>query len=184
MKTDQEQQTPASKTTTARPIIFTVQTNEEAKPRGFFGRLLGKKVETSRTFTIYPPKLGKLQILSRYLLHLGLDDAALKENPYAETLRACAEKPDVVYELMAAAVCNTKEELLDEVHRRELANFFKWHGDAKDFGALVLAILTQNNYASFIKSVGLLKYFRINKPAAVDEAPGKDSNPVEQGDKK
>lgn len=180
MKTDQVQQAPASKTTAARPIVFTVQTNPEAKPRGFFGRLLGKKVETSRTFTIYPPKLGKLQILSRYFLQLGLDDAALKENPYAETLRVCAEKPDVVYELMAAAVCNTKEELNDEAHRRELASFFKWNGDAKDFGALVLAILTQNDYASFITSVGLLKHFRVNRPLRDSQQDSKPNDPDEK----
>lgn len=181
MKTDQAQQALAGRPS-AKPIKFAIQVNVQARPKGFFGRLLGKKVETSRTFTIYPPKLGKLQILSRYLLQLGLDDAALKENPYTEAVRVSMEKPDIVYELMAAAVCNTKEELDDEAHRRELADFFKWNGDAKDFGALVLAILAQNDYASFITSVGLLKHFRINKPAAA--APDQDSNPIEQEDKK
>lgn len=167
----------------ARPIIFTVQSKAAKKPQSLIGRILKRgKNEESRTFTIYPPKLGKLQILSRYLLQLGLDDAALKENPYAEAVRVSMEKPDVVYELMAAAVCNTKEELDDEAHRRKLADFFKWNGDAKDFGALVLAILAQNDYASFITSVGLLKHFRINKPAAA--APDQDSNPIEQEDKK
>lgn len=166
-------------TDAARPIIFTVQSKAAKKPQSLIGRILKRgKDEESRTFTIHPPTLGKLQILSGYLNQLGLDDEALKENPYTEVVRACSEKAAIVYELMAAAVCNTREELTDEAHRRELADFFKWNGDAKDFGALVLAVLVQNDYAKYAASVRLTKSFRMNRPAPEEEA-GDDVKPNE-----
>lgn len=166
-------------TDAARPIIFTVQSKAAKKPQSLIGRILKRgKNEESRTFTIHPPKLGKMQILSRFFLDLQINEKALEEEPITEAMRVCNAKVDTVCALMAAAVCNTREELTDEAHRRELADFFKWNGDAKDFGALVLAVLVQNDYAKYAASVRLTKSFRMNRPAPKEEA-GDDVKPNE-----
>lgn len=163
----------------ARPIIFTVQSKAAKKPQSLIGRILKRgKNEESRTFTIKPPKMGKLQILSRYLLQLDLNEKALEETPVTEAMRVCNEKTDIACELMAAAVCNRQEELENEDYRKELTEFFRWNADAKDFGALVLAVLVQNDYAKFAASVRLTKSFRINRPAPKEEA-GDDVKPNE-----
>ena len=185
METHSEKQTVSGGTSSLQPIVFTVQTNAQEEPKGFLGRLLGrKKVETSRTFTIKPPKMGKLQILSRYLLQLDLNDKALEEDPINEAARVCTEKPDIACELMAAAVCNRQEELENEDYRKELTEFFRWNADAKDFGALILAIIKQNDYPGFIASLRLLKAFRMNEPRKDTEASVKNSNPIEQEEDK
>lgn len=169
----------------ARPIIFTVQSKAAKKPQSLIGRILKRgKNEESRTFTIKPPKLGKLQILSRYLLQLDLNDKALGEDPINEAARVCAEKPDIACELMAAAVCNRQEELENEDYRKELTEFFRWNADAKDFGALILAIIKQNDYPGLIASLRLLKAFRMNEPRKDTKASVKNSNPIEQEEDK
>lgn len=181
---DTNQTSPAS-IHSRRPITFTVEARDERKATNFILRLLGrKKAAESRIFTIKPPTLGKMQILSGYLLQLCFDETALKEDPYTEAMRVCQEKPDIVFDLMAAAVCNSHRELTDMNYRKELADFFRWNGDAKDFGALVLAILIQNDYPGFIASLRLLKAFRMNEPRKDTEASVKNSNPIEQEEDK
>ena len=43
----------------------------------------------TRKFKIYPPTLGKMQILSKYYLQLDIDEDALMEEPHVESMRMC-----------------------------------------------------------------------------------------------
>ncbi|MBR1566100.1 MAG: hypothetical protein IJ649_04995, partial [Oscillospiraceae bacterium] len=158
------------------PIRFTVSFDsvedvEEVEERPFlhfFKRKVKvkvpKTVEREREFIIKPPKLGKMQVLSRFFLDLQLDEKALEETPVTEAMRVCNEKTDIVCALMAAAVCNTQDELTDADYQKALAAFFKENGDEEKFAILLLALLSQQNYSNFIASIRLMKTFRLNKP--------------------
>lgn len=125
---------------------------------------VSKTVERQREFIIKPPKLGKMQILSRFFLDLQIDEKALEEEPITEAMRVCEAKTDTVCALMAAAVSNTQDELTDADYQKALAAFFKEFGDTDNFAILLLALLAQQNYANFIASIRLMKTFRLNKP--------------------
>lgn len=117
-----------------------------------------------RKFSVYPPTLGKMQILSKYYLLLEIDEKALDAEPHLEAMRVCEDKTDVVCTLMAVSSLRTKEELQDDEKIQELADFFKWNTSPQDFGTVLLALLTQIDYANFITSIRLTKTLRKNKP--------------------
>ncbi len=117
-----------------------------------------------REFSIKPPTLGKMQILSKHYLLLDIDEKKLEEEPHLEAMRVCEQKTDRVCDLMAVAVTNTKDDLLDDEKLKELSEFFKWHSTPKDFGVIILAILTQVDYVNFINSIRLTRTLRLNEP--------------------
>ncbi|MEG2063733.1 MAG: hypothetical protein RRY23_01200 [Alistipes sp.] len=117
-----------------------------------------------RKFTIYPPTLGKMQVLSKLYLQLEINEADFKDEPHKEAMRICADRTDIVCEVMAVATFRTEDELLDDEKIAERAKFFKWNCFPEDFGTCILAILTQVDYSNFINSIRLTKMFRQNKP--------------------
>ena len=123
-----------------------------------------KEMDTVSDFAIHPPTLGKMQILSKLYLQLGLDENALSDRPHVEAMRVCEENTDIVCQLMAVSVCNKKEDLLDDREISRKAEFFKWNCLPDDFASCILAMLSQIDYINFITSIRLTKMFRQNKP--------------------
>jgi hypothetical protein len=114
------------------------------------------------TFSIHPPTLGKMQVLSKYYLMLEIDENALSEEPHLEAMRVCESKIDIVCMLMAIATFREKEDLLNDKKIAERAEFFKWNTEPADFGTVLLALLTQVHYENFITSIRLTKTLRQN----------------------
>lgn len=115
-------------------------------------------------FVIYPPTLGKMQILSKFYLQLDIDEQQFKDEPHKEAMRVCENRTGIVCQLMAVATFATQDELLDDDKIAERAKFFKWNCYPADFGSCLLAILTQTNYSDFILSIRLTEMLRQNKP--------------------
>ncbi|MDR1161271.1 MAG: hypothetical protein LBK45_02935 [Tannerellaceae bacterium] len=113
-------------------------------------------------FSIHPPTLGKMQILSKYYLMLEIDENALGDEPHLEAMRVCESKTDIVCTLMAIATFREKEDLLNAEKIAERAEFFKWNTDPTDFSTILLALLTQVHYENFINSIRLTKTLRQN----------------------
>lgn len=129
--------------------------------------MTGKQIQievADQKFTINPPKLGKIEVLSKYYLMLDIDETALKQEPHLESMRVCESKTDVVCTMMSVATFDSKEDLLDDEKIKERAEFFKWNTYPQDFASIVLALLTQTDYEGFISSIRLTKMLRLNKP--------------------
>ena len=117
-----------------------------------------------RKFKIYPPTLGKMQVLSKYYLMLDIDEEQFANEPIKEAMRLCEEKTDIVCQLMAVATMRDKEDLLNNDKIADVAEYFKWAAKATDFSECILAILVQVDYENFITSIRLTKTLRQNKP--------------------
>ena len=117
-----------------------------------------------KSFTVKPPTLGKMQVLSKYYLALDIDDEKLGVKPQVESMRICEAKTDIVCLLMAASTLDTKEDLQDDDKILELAEFFKWNCKPSDFAVVLLALLAQVRYENFISSIRLASILRQNKP--------------------
>ena len=113
-------------------------------------------------FTIHPPTLGKMQILSKYYLMLDIDDDELGKEPQLEAMRICESKTDTVCRLMAVATFKEKDDLLSDEKINERAEYFKWNAHPEHFGVVIIAILSQIQYQNFINSIRLTQTFRIN----------------------
>lgn len=138
---------------------------ESAVSDAIIGRPISFELKGGK-FEIHPPTLGKMQILSKLYLQLGIDEEALAKEPHLEAMRVCEAKTDVVCELMAVATLNGKDELLDDGKVKERAGFFKWNCLPQDFGTCLLAVLAQVDYENFMTSIRLTKILRQNKPTA------------------
>jgi len=121
-----------------------------------------KMICAGKEFLIHPPTLGKMQILSKLYLELDIDEKNLEEEPHLEAMRICEANTDTVSKIMAVAVHNDKNDLLDDNKINETAEFFKWNSNPADFGKAILSILTQVNYVNFMNSIRLTKILRQN----------------------
>lgn len=115
-------------------------------------------------FSINPPVLGKIEILSKYYLMLEIDEVSLGKEPHLESMRVCESKTGVVCDMMAVATFESKEDLLNDEKIKERSEFFKWNTYPRDFSSIILALLTQTDYEGFISSIRLTKMLRLNKP--------------------
>lgn len=115
-------------------------------------------------FAIYPPTMGKMQILSKLYLQLDIDEHEFQEEPHKEVMRICENRTDIICSLMAVATFRTEDELLNDEQIAVRAAFFKWNCYPEDFAACVVAILTQVDYSNFSLSIRLTKMLRQNKP--------------------
>ncbi len=121
-------------------------------------------------YDIHPPQIGKIEILSKLFLQLEFDEDALVEYPFTEMMRICANKADLVCQIMAIATLRTKEEVLDDDLVQERADHFKWSCENKDYAKCVIAIMSMSDYENFIVSTRLMKMLRLNKPTATKRA--------------
>lgn len=156
-----------------KPIEFTLTYKEKIPieirdKQGLFRKVVKRieeqEKEITKTYNIAPPTLGKMQLLSKEYLMLDIDEAKLKEEPHIEAMRVCESKTDVVCRIMAVAVTEDKEHLLDDSYICNLADFFKWNAETKDFSAILLIILALINYENFMNSIRLAKLLRQNEP--------------------
>ena len=116
------------------------------------------------SYQVYPPSLGKLQLLSSLFLKLELDFDAIKLDPATELFKCCGTKIEVLAEIMAVAVLRKKEDLLDRQKINNLKNLFMWNTSPEDFSIIVGAILMQIDLVNFSNSIRLTKLFRLNEP--------------------
>ena len=116
-------------------------------------------------YEIKPPTLGKMQILSKLYLQLGINEESLTKEPLKEAMRICANSTDAVANIMAVATFDKKEDLLNSAKINERADLFKWSCKTEDFATVILAILTLNDYGNFLASIRLTKTLRQNKPS-------------------
>lgn len=142
---------------------------EAAVSDAIIGRPISFELDKKK-YEIYPPTLGKMQILSKLYLQLEIDEKALTKEPHLEAMRVCESKTDIVCQIMAVATLNSKDELFNEGLLKERAELFKWSCYPQDFGTCLLAILAQVNYENFMTSIRLTKTLRLNKPTAKKRA--------------
>ena len=125
---------------TERPIRFSIKTSSE-----------------ERVFSLCPPCLGKLELLSRELALLEFDEDALKKEPIKEAMRVCELHADIACKIIAIAVQNGKTELLDEDKIAEDAEWFKWNCGPSEFASIMVSIITQSRFENFITAIRMLQ---------------------------
>lgn len=79
-------------------------------------------------------------------------------------MRVCESHTDDVCHLMSVATFDIKDDLTDDNKINSRADFFKWNTGPTEFCDVVLALMTQIDYANFINSIRLTKMLRQNKP--------------------
>lgn len=110
-----------------------------------------------RKYSIYPPTLGKTQILKNLYLGLELDTRLLSLNPLAEAMRISKESPNIVCRIIAYSTFSDKDSIMNTEKVFQRADMFKDKLIAEEMATLLSIILMNDKTDEFIK------YFRIDE---------------------
>lgn len=122
-----------------------------------------KSVKQERyDFTIAPPTIGKMQLLSNLYLDLKIDEKDLEANPTTTVMEICAHKTDICAKMMAMATLTSPDDLLNDAKVKERAEFFKWNCQPNDMSLVILALIAFVDYENFLNSIALTKILRQN----------------------
>lgn len=157
-----------------KPFEFAVEYKKSVRKPFFlalFSKEKHKEVVKERKFTITPPTIGKMNMLSGCFLAMNIDEDALSKEPIKEAMRVCEENGDMVCRMMAISVLSRKEDLMDEEKINELIDFFKWNSNPTDYSAIVLILLSQIDYVNFINSIRLTRTLRLSSPITEGRKP-------------
>lgn len=107
-------------------------------------------------YSIYPPTLGKTQILKNLYLGLDVNAQLLSLNPLAEAVRISKENPDFVCQIIAYSTFNDKNSIMNTEKVFQRAKTLKEHLTTEDLATLLSLILSNDKTDEFIK------YFKID----------------------
>lgn len=107
-------------------------------------------------YSLYPPTLGKTQILKNLYLGLDVNAQLLSLNPLAEAIRISKENPDVVCQIIAYSTFNDKNSIMNTEKVFQRAKTLKEHLTTEDLTTLLSLILSNDKTDEFIK------YFKID----------------------
>lgn len=111
----------------------------------------------SRHFYLYPVTLGKIYVLRDLVDSLGMDEAALRENPFAESLRLAQEKREVCCQILTYHTMRGKDEVFDNRLVQKTKKFLLRNVEEKDLAAMLIICLTSDKTAEYVKHLKLDK---------------------------
>ena len=104
---------------------------------------------------LYPPTLGKMQILKNLYFSMDVNMKLLSINPLAETLRVCTEKSDIVCQIIAYSTSDGKKSVLDIEKILHRAKFFEDNISVEDMATILTIILSNDKIEEFIQYFGI-----------------------------
>lgn len=114
-------------------------------------------------YSIYPPTLGKTQILKNLYLSLDVDARLLSLNPLAEAIRISKQNPDIVCQIIAYSTFSDKISIMNTGKVLQRADTLKESLTTEDLATLLSLILTNDKTDEFIR------YFKIDADKALRE---------------
>ncbi|WP_294616448.1 hypothetical protein [uncultured Bacteroides sp.] len=133
-----------------------------------------------RRYGIYPPTLGKAQILKNLYLGLDLDARLLAINPLAEAMRISRASPDIVCRIIAYSTFGDKGSIMNTEKVFQRADMFKDRLTTEEMATLLSVILMNDKTEEFIR------YFSIDREKELRERLGRvkgESNGITFGGK-
>lgn len=100
--------------------------------------------------SLYPPTLGKMQILKNLYLSMDINMELLAMSPLAETLRICREKPELVCQIIAYSTFNDKKSILDIQKVLIRARLFQDNISVENLVTILTIILSNDKIEEFI----------------------------------
>lgn len=106
-----------------------------------------------RHFSIYPPTLGKIQLISRLLSSIGFDKLEKGGDVYSLILKAVATKRDICKRLLAYSTLPSDKCLDEGLVGRQLRKL-RWIREA-DLASMIMLALTMDKSEEIMEHFGL-----------------------------
>ena len=107
-------------------------------------------------FCIYPPTLGKTYLLSRLFKNLEADNRMISSNPYAEALRLCSEKKEIVCRILSYYTFKKKDDVFNNTRIEKRVKVFS-ELTTEELATLFTLVLSGDNTESYINYFGIDK---------------------------
>ena len=121
-----------------------------------------------KPFWLYPKTLGKVYLLNRLRRQLGINEEFAKSDPFAEALRVCREKKDIVLRAIVYMASPAKRDIYHESYVVNRMEFLDKNMTDEEIATVFLTILTDDDLLAFEKHFGFnLEYERKRKVADV-----------------
>lgn len=108
-----------------------------------------------RHFFMYQPTLGHLYMIQPILQGMGMSEALLSINPYAEALRVCTAERERACRIVAYLTINKKIRIFKDSYVQERMQFFMDNLELEELAQLLILALTYDKTQEFIKYLGL-----------------------------
>lgn len=119
-------------------------------------------------FWLYPKTLGKVYLLNRLRRQLEINEEFAKTDPFAEALRVCREKKDIVLRAIVYMASPAKRDIYHESYVVNRMEFLDKNMTDEEIATVFLTILTDDDLLVFEKHFGFnLEYERKRKVANV-----------------
>lgn len=136
-----------------KPTEFTLEYTTEKK--NLWGKM--KRKVHKRKYVLYPPTTGKIKALSTLLREIEIDEEKLAKEPINEGIRIAEKYARKVSVIIATALRNTKEDLLDIKGITKDADFIFWNARPESMASLLLLAIAQSDFQSLVSVIRLSK---------------------------
>lgn len=109
----------------------------------------------SKVIYLYPVTLGKQYLLAEMMEALGIDDALLRQNAFAECLRLAHEQRGVCNRILAIHACRDKAELFGRAYQRYISCFDDKELTTENIATLLMIVLRGDNVQEVQKHFGI-----------------------------
>lgn len=117
-------------------------------------------------FYIYPKTLGRVQLLNRLRKQLGINEEFAKVDPYAEAIRLCQDKKEIVCRMIAYSTLKTKDEIFNEPAVKGRMQYFESNLSNEELATIFLTILSDDEIPAIEKYFGITEDYAKRKEVA------------------
>lgn len=118
------------------------------------------------TFYIYPKTLGRVQLLNRLRKQLGINEEFAKVDPYAEAIRLCQDKKEIVCRMIAYSTLKTKDEIFNEPTVKGRMRYLESNLSNEELATIFLTILSDDEIPAIEKHFGITEDYTKRKEVA------------------
>ncbi|MCM1219096.1 MAG: hypothetical protein NC548_31830 [Lachnospiraceae bacterium] len=111
----------------------------------------------NRWLYLYPVTLGKYYLLSRLVSCLGINKDLIRLNPALECMRLIKSHKDIIITILTYHTIDKKEEIFDVAFVEKRKSFLTNNLSDEDIIKLLLFVLSESQYDTFIKHLGIDK---------------------------
>lgn len=117
-------------------------------------------------YMIEPPTIGKMSIMSKYFLKMGLkDDVSYSgKESFKEFLLLSSDHTEEMAMIISLATFSKREDILDIEKVSKRAEYFKWNLDFGGMYKLLLCIYSLVDFGNFMKAIRSMRILRLNRP--------------------
>lgn len=117
-------------------------------------------------YMIEPPTIGKMSVMSKYFLRMGLTDTVYSpgKESFREFLDLSRNYTEEMSMIISIATFSAREDILNMEKVTKRADYFKWNLNFGSMCKLLMCIFSLVDFGNFMKAIRSMRILRLNRP--------------------